>query len=219
MASTISTTGAPTTATASFAHTYPRDWPAAISRLQTALPPPFLALRDDSSDDEYTIHILATTSMAILKVSNISWDISTADMVHLFGSYHVDDSDHVHIPIDRGTGKTLNDLFVEMQSPAHVKSAIENLNKTIVKSRALLLSDSSFEELFDAHFPDAQQDQTRLLDPDMVDQIIIICQNYKVRGGQYTRNLTKCIRSAPTRCISLEGVLKGPLNMSSASSA
>jgi len=112
---------------------------------------------------------------AVLKISNISWDTSISDILQLIGFASVT-SAQIHIPIDRLTGKTLSDLYVEMPDIEAVFTAIINHNRKVLKGRALLLTPSSFDELFRAHFSNVSGDISAL----EASSILSICQNYKV---------------------------------------
>lgn len=131
----------------------------------------------------YTIDQLCKTRMSVIRITNIPWDISTADIVGLFegASGGLEDPDHVHVPINRESGKTLNEVFVEMRDPGAMQVALINIDKTICKSRALCLEPSSLQELHDAHFKEDLTNTGEYISDDSVRKILAICQNYKVR--------------------------------------
>lgn len=122
------------------------------------------------SIDQHLTSQKSPIRLAILKISNISWDLASSDIIDLLKEHTVQ-PEHVHIPIDRDTGKTRNDMFVEFIDLASMTLAIQVHNKVIIKSRSLLFSASTFQELHDAHFP---------LPPEEVRLIINICRYYKV---------------------------------------
>lgn len=124
---------------------------------------------------------LEDVRLAVIKIANISWDLSSADVIEFLGGVKIDKR-HIHIPIDRGTGKTKADMFVEVSSLIDAIRCIAKYNKRVLKGRAITLSLSSHEELFDAHFP------SLVIDPwegvpltiEEAQSIIAICRDYKV---------------------------------------
>lgn len=112
---------------------------------------------------------------AVLKISNISWDTSIADIQKLFNSQEVG-ADQIHIPIDRNTGKTLSDLFVELADVSEVFDAICSLNRRLLKGRALFLAPSSYDELYRVHFGPAP----KFISHGEGLRLVNICTNYKV---------------------------------------
>jgi hypothetical protein len=109
----------------------------------------------------------------ILKISNISWDISITDICALLGDEI--QPHQVHIPIDRLTGKTRCDLFVEMPDSASVMNALVQHNRKIIKGRSLIMIPSTFEELYQLHFTNG----SCISDHD-ASSLLNICRNYKV---------------------------------------
>lgn len=140
----------------------------------------------------------------ILKISNISWDISISDICTLLGSNV--QPHQVHIPIDRLTGKTKCDLFVEMPDSASVVNALVQHNRKIIKGRSLIMLPSTFEELCQLHFTDgvciSSQEASSLLN---------ICRNYKVKPHSCSMS------SKYGRFTFPANVQRDPLSMSSAS--
>lgn len=122
-------------------------------------------------------------SHALLKISNISWDTTTSDIVGMLEGFPVH-MDHVHIPIDRATGKTKADMYVEMPDIEHCIKAISFYNRKIVKCRSLILNMASFEELYYVLFPIRYQAEEPIfgfaLSPSEVLSLLDICRNYKV---------------------------------------
>lgn len=123
-------------------------------------------------------------NFAIIKIGNIPWEISTIDIINLIDpslNRHKPNQDWVHIPIDRSTGKTLNDLFVEIPTTHEAEHICQNLDKKIFKQRALCVSISSYDELLLALInPELIVKNTYISDQDVIN-LINICQNYKVR--------------------------------------
>lgn len=110
----------------------------------------------------------------ILKVSNISWDISVSDICLLLGAEV--QPHQVHIPIDRLTGKTKCDLFVEMPDSASVMNALVQHNRKIIKGRSLIMVPSTFEELYRLHFTNGI-----CISAHEASSLLNICRNYKVK--------------------------------------
>ena len=122
-------------------------------------------------------------NFAIIKIGNIPWEISTRDVVELIEPFlwkGKASQDWVHIPIDRVTGKTLSDLFVEIPTIYEAQMICSNLDKNILKQRALNVSMSDYEELLAVLIkPDAALSK-RFISADEVESLIDICMNYKV---------------------------------------
>jgi RNA recognition motif-containing protein len=116
----------------------------------------------------------------VVQISNISWDLSSLEIVDFLSEYRVS-VDHVHIPIDRSTGKTRNEMFVELSSILTAINCIQKCNKKVIKNRALSFTLSSFEELHEAHFPNEQAEgKGAFVSKADVNSIINICRSYKV---------------------------------------
>lgn len=137
-----------------------------------------------SSDDQAPgtlLRDLEDICLAVIKIGNISWDLTSGDVLDFLGGSRIG-KDHIHIPIDRSTGKTKADMFVELPSLVEAIRCVAKYNKRILKGRSVTLSISSHEELFDAHFP------SLLLDPwgrepltaEEIQSIVAICRDYKV---------------------------------------
>ena len=122
-------------------------------------------------------------NFAIIKIGNIPWEISTRDVVELIEPFlwkGKASQDWVHIPIDRVTGKTLSDLFVEIPTIYEAQMICSNLDKNILKQRALNVSMSDYEELLAVLIkPDAALSK-RFISADEVESLLDICMNYKV---------------------------------------
>lgn len=122
-------------------------------------------------------------NFAIIKLGNIPWEISTRDIVELIEPFlwkGKASQDWIHIPIDRVTGKTLSDLFVEIPTIYEAQTICSNLDKSILKQRALNVSMSDYEELLAVLIkPDAALSK-RFISADEVESLLDICMNYKV---------------------------------------
>jgi hypothetical protein len=131
--------------------------------------------------------ISGSLRLGVLKVSNISWDISINDIIDLlsengsaWGSLQIG-HEHVHIPIDRTTGKTRADMYVELLTQIDVHRCISRHQGRVVRGRAIILSEANHLELHNAHFC---SDGKEILGIDEVESILAICRNYK---GHYSR--------------------------------
>lgn len=123
-------------------------------------------------------------NFAIIKIGNIPWEISTRDVVELIDPFLWKSKltrDWVHIPIDRVTGKTLSDLFVEIPTIYEAQLICANLDKYILKQRALNISMSSYEELMMALIKPEALGKKYYISNDEIESLLDICMNYKVR--------------------------------------
>ena len=136
------------------------------------------------TDRDHTNLKFEPINFAVIKIGNIPWEISTRDVVKLIEPFlwkTKPNQNWVHIPIDRVTGKTLSDLFVEIPTQIEAGIICSNLDKHILKQRALSVSMSNFEELLIVLIkPEALITKTYLSKED-VDNLLDICINYKVR--------------------------------------
>lgn len=131
---------------------------------------------DEAIDMFFNINPL---SAPILKLTNIPWEISTYDVQIYLAKYNID-LDAIHIPIDRTTGKTRNEAFVEMATFADLIDAIATKHRQIIKSREIFLNRSSSDELFRAHFPKLRLDLNEFITSEEISSIATICRYYKV---------------------------------------
>lgn len=181
---------------------------------------------------------------AVIKISNISWDLTTTEVIEwLTGKAEKQSSNsrpvfklkpsndilvtgqiiniskrHIHIPIDRSTGKTKADMYVELLGPQDALYCIKKYNKGILKGRSVTISMSSMEELHEVHFYSINA--MKCIDTDQVlsfsgtEAILNICRNYKVsRISNIFIKLNLCFIN---RLIFRENALNGHLNMLSA---
>lgn len=112
---------------------------------------------------------------AVLKISNISWDTSIADIQNLLLPRQIN-SAQVHIPIDRTTGKTLSDLYIELADMADVLHVVFSLNRCLLKGRALFMTPCSYDELYRVHF----QSEPIFISAAEGLRLVSICRNFKV---------------------------------------
>src|ERR1700733_3889419 len=113
---------------------------------------------------------------AVVKLTNIAWDLSSQDVVVFFSDHVSLHQDQIHIPIDSATGKTRNELWVEMRTMGIAVECVTQLNRKILKTRAVTVALSSYEELCEAHYSGDGLVLTR----EDVHAISTICRNYKV---------------------------------------
>lgn len=125
-----------------------------------------------------------SVNFAIIKIGNIPWEISTRDIRDLIEPFlwkRKAAQDWVHIPIDRQTGKTLSDLFVEIPTLFEAQTVCLNLDKLIFKQRALNVVISSYEELMSALVKFDCNERVEYISKTDVESLGDICMNYKVR--------------------------------------
>lgn len=128
---------------------------------------------------------METINFAIIKIGNIPWEISTRDIVELIEPFlwkGKASQDWVHIPIDRVTGKTLSDLFVEIPTLYEAQIICSNLDKNILKQRALNVSMSDYEELLTILIKPEAAVSNCFITMNEVESLLDICTNYKVNG-------------------------------------
>ncbi|CEP08849.1 hypothetical protein [Parasitella parasitica] len=91
------------------------------------------------------------------KLTNIPWDVSQNDIRHFFGNCRIPpssaSSQSIHIMMDRTTGKTLSDAYVEFASVQDLRRAIETKNQKPLKGRVVSVSECFQEELLRVVFP------------------------------------------------------------------
>ncbi|KAI8980996.1 hypothetical protein BDB01DRAFT_851411 [Pilobolus umbonatus] len=146
----------------SFESRYPYYTPYSTSRM------PYI--RNDhiyQSNNIYSVHSSMTmnqsysdlsTSSHILpcvKLSNIPWDVSQNDIRLFFGYNKITANSFpsIHIMMDRYTGKTLSDAYVEFANKEDVYLAIDTTNQTALKGRIITVTECSQEELLTVIFP------------------------------------------------------------------
>lgn len=136
------------------------------------------------TDRDQTNPKFESINFAVIKIGNIPWEISTRDVIELVEPFlwkNKPNQDWVHIPIDRVTGKTLSDLFVEIPTLKEAEILCANLDKRIIKQRALSVSMSNFEELLLVLVKPEALIAKMYLYQDDIDSLLDICINYKVK--------------------------------------
>ena len=107
----------------------------------------------------------------VLKISNISWDTTSEDIsTALKIPLH-----QIHIPIDRFTGKTLGDIYVQLPDVYSLLDAIELHDRRLLRGRSLSMTASSLYELHSVFFPGGKH-----LGEEDACSLINICKHYKV---------------------------------------
>ena len=115
----------------------------------------------------------------IIKMTNFPWEITKDDIIEFFDEFTMQES-KIHIPIDRSTGKTKNEAFIELRDFADCERCIASFNRKILKGRPVSVQSSSYTELFNTHFPLAAPEQNLFLTREEINSILAICKNYKV---------------------------------------
>ena len=117
---------------------------------------------------------------AVVKISNISWDVTSGDVVDTFTIYSLDKI-HIHIPIDRSTGKTMGDLFIELPSIVEAIKFVQKYNRRPLKGRTITVTVSDMDELMAAHFTSRPEfGKGGLISQADCTSLESICRNYKV---------------------------------------
>ncbi|GAA5811843.1 hypothetical protein MFLAVUS_005289 [Mucor flavus] len=97
------------------------------------------------------------THYACAKISNIPWDVSQNGVRHFFSNWRSPSlsvyTQSIHIMMDRTTGKTLSDAYVEFTSISDMRRAIEARNQKPLKGRIVSVTECSQEELLTVVFP------------------------------------------------------------------
>ncbi|KAI8980327.1 hypothetical protein BDB01DRAFT_898224 [Pilobolus umbonatus] len=140
-----------------------------------------------------------------VKVSNISWDISQHDIKAFFknctlpsSSIH---SQSIHIMMDRLTGKTYSECYVEFPSELEARKAIKFGNQKFLKGRITTVSLCSSDELLKVIFPKWKgkfinnkavpfvqyRDRSAIgqayppfVTREEINSLLVICKNYKL---------------------------------------
>lgn len=117
---------------------------------------------------------------AAVKVGNIPWEISSSEIVETFSRLIPLKKLHIHIPIDRATGKTKPEMFIEMPTIRDALHFAGYYNRSILKGRAISVTNVSLDEVVLAHFPALADGNRDFLSQDEVASLVNICRNYKV---------------------------------------
>ncbi|KAJ3038185.1 hypothetical protein HDV00_000930 [Rhizophlyctis rosea] len=105
-------------------------------------------------------NVPSTKEFAVLKLRNISWDLSISDVQAYFAPLLVPAghlppfyTQGIHIIMNRTTGKTLSDCFVEFPTYSDAQRALELHSRGILKGRVVVAQWSSQAELMSTLFP------------------------------------------------------------------
>ncbi|KAL1927394.1 hypothetical protein VTP01DRAFT_4023 [Rhizomucor pusillus] len=93
----------------------------------------------------------------VVKLSNIPWTASTAEIEELLCRISlpekVEHAQSIHILIDKFTGKTLGDAYIELNSEEDVTKLSQELRHARLRGRRLSIKCSSQDELLSSLFP------------------------------------------------------------------
>ncbi|OUM67613.1 hypothetical protein PIROE2DRAFT_58657 [Piromyces sp. E2] len=111
-----------------------------------------------------------TTYLPVVKLSNIPWDLSQKDVLAFFYPLKIPAAHEapyftqgIHIIMNRTSGKTFSDAYIEFVTIEDANIAIETRNKTILKGRIVTISRSSQEELMKSLFPSWAGNHSKIL--------------------------------------------------------
>ncbi|KAM3582832.1 hypothetical protein VKS41_004597 [Umbelopsis sp. WA50703] len=98
-----------------------------------------------------------TGNWPCVKLSNIPWDVSQSDIAAFFGCSQIPSpsiyNQSIHVMMDRTTGKTLSDAYIEFMSYNDMRCAIEQCNMRPLKGRIVGVQECTQEELLRVVFP------------------------------------------------------------------
>ncbi|GES78263.1 hypothetical protein GLOIN_2v1836658 [Rhizophagus clarus] len=93
----------------------------------------------------------------VVKLTNIPWDISLKEIKTFFSAFKMPSvssyGQSVHIIMDRLTGKTLSEAYIEFATTAEAQRAINTRNMKPLKGRLVSCTQSRQEDLMRAVFP------------------------------------------------------------------
>lgn len=124
-------------------------------------------------------------NFCVVKIGNIPWEVSTHEICQLIEPHlwrNRPSPDWVHIPIDRATGKTLGEVYVEVPSAFEAEIICGRLDKHIMKQRALSVVMSSYEELMSVLITPEALNLHIYLTKEDVTGVVDVCRNYKVKS-------------------------------------
>lgn len=121
----------------------------------------------------------SSVRIPVIKITNFPWELTKDDVEAFLCDYNIQDCS-IHIPIDKSTGKTRNETFVEMNELADVEKCVATLNRKMLKGRQVSVQSSSFTELFNTHFPFAVSEQNIFLTKEEINSLLVVCKNYKM---------------------------------------
>ncbi|KAJ1563785.1 hypothetical protein HK096_011017, partial [Nowakowskiella sp. JEL0078] len=102
----------------------------------------------------------STAEFSVVKIRNISWDLSLNDVVAFFSPFEIASGHRspfytqaVHIIMNRETGKTYSECFVEFENQQIAQKVLEMRPKGLLKGRLVNVQMSSQDELLRVLFP------------------------------------------------------------------
>ncbi|KAI7872816.1 hypothetical protein BDF14DRAFT_1748969 [Spinellus fusiger] len=141
-------TAQPTALLSSIVPNYPSPLPLPVS---VTTPTSTVTSTSTPSD------LLATSySYPCLKLSNIPWDVSQNDIRAFFCQCRMPSpsvyAQSIHIMMDRTTGKTLSDAYIEFATVVDLRRAIETRNQKPLKGRIVTATECTQDELLSIVF-------------------------------------------------------------------
>ncbi|KAI8359848.1 hypothetical protein EDC96DRAFT_595781, partial [Choanephora cucurbitarum] len=135
-----------------------------------------------------------------VKLTNIPWDVSQQDVKQFFFNCKNPSANthtqSIHIMMDRTTGKTLSDAYVEFATTMDMKRAIETKNQKPLKGRIVSVIECTQEELLSVVFPKwrGQFHGISAIPPavggvsgcppfitrEEINSLLVVCKNYKL---------------------------------------
>ncbi|KAI8088771.1 uncharacterized protein BX664DRAFT_358414 [Halteromyces radiatus] len=101
--------------------------------------------------------VISPSFFPCVKLTNIPWDVSQTDIKQFLGNLHIPSNtiytQAIHILMDRTTGKTLSDAYVELATMEDVRYAIETKHQKPLKGRIVSVIQCQQEELLTVIFP------------------------------------------------------------------
>ncbi|CAI2178111.1 11515_t:CDS:2, partial [Funneliformis geosporum] len=93
----------------------------------------------------------------VVKITNIPWDISLKEVRTFFSAFKMPSislyGQNIHIIMDRSTGKTLSEAYIEFATVAEAQHAVDARNMKPLKGRLISCIRSCHEDLMRAVFP------------------------------------------------------------------
>lgn len=139
---------------------------------------------EPAPDDKVLMSEIENVRFTAVKISNIAWEVTSGEIVEKLTLLPLKKI-HVHIPIDRTTGKTKAEMYIELPSIMEGLRFAAKYNRSVLKGRAISVAVSSLEELIKAHFPSLFDDhdgsgESEIISHEEVHSLVNICRNYKV---------------------------------------
>ncbi|KAG8964343.1 hypothetical protein FRC05_003837 [Tulasnella sp. 425] len=120
----------------------------------TSIPSAFASGGDTSSTAAAPTTSTGTTDLPVLRIDNLPWDV-TPQMLATW--LHPTTPHHIHILLERSTGKTLSHCFVELSTLADARTVLRECQNKIIgsgkRTRAVSVTVSRQEEVMENVFP------------------------------------------------------------------